>query len=211
MKKILLWLGICLFAFNVQAQMSIDDLYNYSKTVTWLGIDFSQNKFIGPATGWGEISTKSSVEMRDKYYPEWNAMILNEPKMFKIAEAIGRTQVDYFTKVTDEANEKTNKREVFSESIAEYQLLTEDDVRKMVKQYNYHGKEGIGLLFIAEGMSKGREEASYWVTFVDMKTKKVILTKRIQGKAGGIGFRNYWAGSIKSAIKETKRSFKKWN
>ena len=59
-------------------------------------------------------------------------------------------------------------------------------------------------------MSKGREEASYWVTFVDMKNKKVLLTKRMLGKAVGFGFRNYWAGSAKNVFKAMKKEFKNW-
>jgi len=80
----------------------------------------------------------------------------------------------------------------------------------MVKKYSFKENNGIGFVLIAEGMSKGREEGSYWATFVDMSNKEVILTKRITGKAGGFGFRNYWAGSLKSVFKTMKKDFKHW-
>jgi hypothetical protein len=104
-----------------------------------------------------------------------------------------------------------NKKEIFSENIGDFQLLTEADVQSMIKKYNFKGKTGIGFLLIAEGMSKGREEASYWVTFVDMKSKTVLLTKRILGKAGGIGFRNYWVNTVKNVMKSIKKDFKNWD
>lgn len=209
-KNIFLVVLFMLNCLNNFAQTT-DDVFNKNIEVTWLGIDYSQTKFIGPATGWGEISTKSSLEMKDKYFPDWNRLVENEPNNFKIAEAIGRLKVNYFTKVADDANEKTKKKEIFSETISDYQLLELDDIKKMVKQYNYHGKTGIGMILIAEGMSKGREEASYWVTFVDMSSKKLLFTKQVVGKASGIGFRNYWAGSIKSVLKLMKKEFKKWD
>jgi hypothetical protein len=44
-----------------------------------------------------------------------------------------------------------------------------------------------------------------------MRTKKVLFTKRITGKALGFGFRNYWAGSMKNVFKTMKKEFKNWD
>jgi hypothetical protein len=214
MKKVIFSLAflvsICL-ANATFAQLNTSDIFKASNTITWLGIDYSEVKFIGPATGWGDEGTKSPTEMRDKYFPAWNELIVNEPKNFKIADAVSRLEVTYAISVTANANAKMNKKEIFSENIGDFQLLTEADVQSMVKKYDFEGKEGIGFLMIAEGMSKGREEASYWVTFVDMKNKKVLLTKRMLGKAVGFGFRNYWAGSAKNVFKAMKKEFKNWD
>ena len=212
MKKLLL-LSIALIATSVHtfAQLSKDDVFKNSNEITWLGIDYSEVKFIGPASGWGEVSTKSPTEMRDKYFPAWNELILAEPKAFKIEDAVSRSEVQMDISSTTEANNKMNKKEIFSENIGDFQLLNEKDIQSMIKKYNFKIKSGIGFLLIAEGMSKGREEASYWATFVDMSNKNVLLTKRITGKAGGFGFRNYWAGSAKSVFKTMKKEFKRWD
>lgn len=193
------------------AQFNKADIFKSSADITWLGIDFSEVKFIGPATGWGDEGTKSPTEMRDKYFPAWNELIMNEPKQFKIAEAVSKTEINSAIEITADANAKMNKKEIFSENIGDFQLITEGDVQSMIKKYNFKGKSGIGFLMIAEGMSKGREEASYWVTFVDMSNKKVLLAKRMLGKAGGFGFRNYWAGTVKSVFKSMKKEFKNWD
>ncbi len=195
---------------NLFSQKSNHDLFDSNNEITWLGVDFSEVRFIGPASGWGEVNTKSPTEMRDKYFPAWNDLILAEPKAFKIAEAVSQDNVNNDISAISEANNKTNKKEIFTEDISQYQTLDESAVKSMVKKYNLKGKSGIGFLLIAEGMSKGKEEASYWVTFIDMSTKNVILTKRMTGKAGGFGFRNYWAGSIKSVFKSMKKEFKHW-
>ena len=212
MKKIILVSIFILSIFKISfAQKTIGDIKNSDVEITWLGIDFSEVKFIGPASGWGEISTKTSVDMRDNYFPAWNNLVVNEPNQFKIADATGKRNIIYLPEVAAKANQKTSRADIFSESINDFQLLDEKEIAKMVKKYDYKGKSGIGLIFIAEGMSKGREEASYWVVFVEMSSKKIIYTKQVIGKASGFGFRNYWAGTIKSVLKMMKKEFKNWN
>lgn len=205
-----LTLALVIMSLFSKAQ-STDDVFNSSKPITWLGIDFSDVRFIGPASGWGEVSTKSSGEMRDKYFPEWNNLILREPKAFKMEDAVDRSSIEMYTDAINKVNEKMNKKEIFTESSSDYQHLKESDIAAMVKKYELKGKSGIGMALIAEGMNKNLEEASYWVTFIDMSSKKVLYTKRVIGKAGGFGFRNYWAGSVKSVFKIMKKEFKKWD
>lgn len=197
-------------SLQLKAQFTKADIFKSSVDITWLGVDYSEVKFIGPATGWGDEGTKTPTEMRDKYFPAWNELMVKEAKVFKIAEAVSRAEVNFAIDVTADANAKMNKKEIFSENIGDFQLVSEADVQSMIKNYNFKGKTGIGFLLIAEGMSKGREEASYWVTFVDMKSKKVLLTQRMLGKASGIGFRNYWANTVKNILKAMKKDFKNW-
>jgi hypothetical protein len=210
-KNLMLILLMFISSMNLLAQFTANDVFNPKTPITWLGVDFSEVRFIGPATGWGEVSTKSPTEMRDKYFPEWNSLIINEFEKFKIEDAVARLELDKNIDAVSKANEKTNKKELFSENISDYQSLDEETIKSMLKKYDFSGKDGLGFLLVAEGMSKGREEASYWATFVDMRTKKVLFTKRITGKALGFGFRNYWAGSMKNVFKTMKKEFKNWD
>lgn len=210
-KNLMLILLMFISSMNLMAQFTANDVFNPKTPMTWLGVDFSEVRFIGPATGWGEVSTKSPTEMRDKYFPEWNSLIINEFEKFKIEDAVARLELDKNIDAVSKANEKTNKKELFSENISDYQSLDEETIKSMLKKYDFSGKDGLGFLLVAEGMSKGREEASYWATFVDMRTKKVLFTKRITGKALGFGFRNYWAGSMKNVFKTMKKEFKNWD
>ncbi len=205
------FLALLLFSSQISFGQKKEDVFDGDKELTWLGIDFTEVKFIGPASGWGEVSTKSSTEMRDNYFPVWNSLITNEPQNFKIEMAVDRSTIKYDIHATDAVNAKMQKKEIFSETISDYQLIDEAQVQSMVKKYDIKGKSGIGFVLIAEGMSKGKEEASYWATFIDMASKKVLFTKRITGKAGGFGFRNYWAGSFKSVFKTMRKEFKNWD
>lgn len=208
--RLLLILIAVIGQISVMGQYKKADIFKISNDVTWLGVDYSELKFIGPASGWGEVALKTPTEMRDRFFPAWNELIVKEEKAFRLADAIGRLEVNKAIEITADANAKMNKKEIFSENIGDFQSLNENDVYSMVKKYDFKGKTGIGFLLIAEGMSKGRAEASYWVTFVDMQSKTVLLTKRMLGEAGGVGFRNYWANTVKSVMKSLKKDFKSW-
>jgi hypothetical protein len=101
--------------------------------------------------------------------------------------------------VTEAANNKI--KDIFSNNPDEYTRLTETDIVRAVKKYDFKGRKGTGLIFFVEGMHKGKEEAAAWVTFVDMGSKSVLATQRVKGNAGGIGFRNYWGKAFLNILK----------
>jgi hypothetical protein len=43
-----------------------------------------------------------------------------------------------------------------------------------------------------------------------MKSKSVLLTKPMEGKAGGFGFRNYWAKTFFNVVKDIKGEWNGW-
>ncbi len=208
MKKLILSLSLLFTSVLVFAQTK-KDITEGSEDITWLGIDFSQLKFIGPATQYQDAGEITNAALRDKYFAAWNNLVENEPDRYKVADAVSRTDVKYAINVTEKSNNNL-KGNFFSEDGNDFNRITESDINRLVSGYNFQGKNGIGFMFFAEAMSKGREAASYWVTFVNMDTKKVILTKQVTAKAGGFGFRNYWAGTIIKALKETKNNLKRW-
>lgn len=200
MKRICLLLALSLFMLiNAQAQ----DVFDTKEPVTWLGLDFSALKLIKD----DEVITDK--EIQSKYFPGWNDLILKEPKKFDIAKATGRDQVENDITAVDAVNEAA-KADFITEDSKAFQHLDDAKVKAMVKKYNLKGKSGIGLVFIVEAMDKAKKEASVWVTFIDMKTKEVLLSKPVIGESGGFGFRNYWAGSFNKVLKAMPSGMKKW-
>ena len=195
------FLFVCLNSRSASAQ---------SGDITWLGLDFSQAKFIGPASQFKDAGEVSSEEFRDKYTVSWNQLFIDEQKKFNVAEMVHRSgpEVKYALEVTAKANGNI-KREIFGASPNDFKTLDEKKIGDLVSRYDFQGKTGTGVIIFVEGMSKGLGEAAGWVTEVDMKSKKVILTTYKVGKAGGFGFRNYWAKSWANILKEAKSDFKK--
>ncbi len=207
MKKLLFLL--CCALLSVQSIAQKSGLFDESSTITWLGLDFSQLHFIGDATQWKDAGEITNSQMRDKYFPGWNELIEKEKDRYKLADAVHRTEVTYAIDVTEKANNSL-KGNFFESDGNLYQTLDEQKVAGLVKKYDFQGKNGIGMMFFVEGMSKGKERASMWVTFVDMKSKTVLLTKHMEGKSGGFGFRNYWAKSFFNVIKDVKDDWNDW-
>ena len=199
MKKLFSFLLACTVTITGFAQSVIKG----SQEITWLGLDFSQARFIGDAAQWKDVGEITDGQMRDKYIPAWNDLFLNEQKKYDVAKYVDRESVHYAVEVTGKANNKKYPKTIFSDDPEDYNRLQEADITKQVKAYDFQGKSGVGLLFFIEGMSKGKIQAVAWVTFVDMKTKAVLQTKRITGKPGGVGFRNYWGNAFLNILKNT--------
>jgi hypothetical protein len=204
MKKLLLVLSALVFGTQGQAQTDVSKIINSDKEITWLGVDFTQLKFIGSATQWKDAGEITSSQLRDKYFPAWNNLFINEQKKYNVADAVNRAEVGYATEVTEKAN-NTIKGNLFTDDPDEYSHLTEQKVAQLVSKYDFKGKKGIGMMFFAESFSKGREEGAIWVTFVDMNAKKLLMTKRLTERAGGFGFKNYWAKTLFNALKDTRK------
>jgi len=209
MKK-LISLSLALLVFWGADAQSKADIFDASQEITWLGLDFSQVRYIGSAAQWKDVGDITNAQMKDKYFPAWNQLFVSEQKKYDVASAVSRTEVKYAVEITDKANAALKNKDFFSDNPEHYYSLDEQKVAALVKKYDFGGKSGIGLLFFVEGKSKDRDEAVAWVTFVNMKSKTVLLTVREAGKPGGVGFRNYWAKSFYNMLKGVKNDYKNW-
>lgn len=205
MKSILSTLLLMLSVSVLYAQKSAPssgDIIKSDKPITWLGLDFTLARFIGSATQFKDAGEITNDALRDKYIPAWNELFINEPKKYDVAKYVHRESVSFALDVTTKSNYAVSSQ-FFSDNPGDYTHLTEADISKAVKKYNFMNNKGIGLVFFVEGMSKGKEEASAWITFVDMGTRTVLQTRRVTGKAAGFGFRNFWAKAFLNILKET--------
>jgi len=186
-----------------QAQ-TIQDFFNdKAGAVTWLGIDYFNVKLIGEFTQFKDAGAYDQAEIRDKYFPAWNNLVLNEVSkydfkgMFMLSNLV--YDISMITKLNATADPE--KLKAYNES-----KLNSDDVKKIVKQYELPGKEGLGIVIIANALNKTTELASYVVVVFNMKDREVLLCEPVVEKAGGIGIRNYWGGSLYNLVKDGKKN-----
>ena len=206
----------CIIAFLVVATsvrsafaQTKADIFNPATQITWLGIDYSQMKFMGSEAGYKATGEVINSEFVDKYIPAWNNLFLIEAKKFDVAKATHRASVTTDISVTEQVN-STLKKDFFDENSSDFKTLNEQAISGLVKNYDFKGKTGIGMLFFMEGMSKAEKLAGVWVTFVDMGSKTVLLTSYQTGASGGFGFRNYWAKPIYEILKDMNSNWKEW-
>ncbi|MCK7560105.1 hypothetical protein MKQ70_36380 [Chitinophaga sedimenti] len=188
---------------SVNAKASgIKDLFNADKQLTYFGIDFTQARLIGDEAA-------NQDDIIEKQFPSLNDPVVNEPKKFKLADAFHRSRIDTDLEESHKKNSKINADKLKSSKSADFHRLTPADIDAVVKTYSFADYKGLGVLFVCEAFSKTEKAASYYVTVIDLATKKVLLTERMTGEVGrfgGFGFRNYWANPVKEIIDAIDKS-----
>jgi hypothetical protein len=207
MKKVLPLLLISLTIQSITAfSQTAKEVFNNTETkLVYLGIDFTKARLIDDAVA-------NEVDIRDRQFPGINDVVVNEPKRYEINAAFNRSEIEHDLSLVAKKNEKINAEEIKSTNAADFERLKESDIITLVKGYDFGTKNGVGVLFVMEGMSKGKKAASIWVTLVDMKSKKVLMTERVESKtAAGFSFRNYWASSIRNLLETIdKKKYNEW-
>lgn len=206
MRRLLCTVVTILCSFTVFGYGSAD-IFNYNIPITWLGLDFSYMQFVGQASQMQGANQFTSEDIRSKYIPAWNDLFINEKDKYNVAEAVNRREVEYATEVTASANKRITRNFFTTTS----ELLSENVIAKTMSGYDFKNMDGIGLVFFIESMDKEKEEVTMWVTFVDMGTKKVLMTKQMKGIArGGMGFRNHWAWAFYRVVDDMNHYWRKW-
>jgi hypothetical protein len=160
------------------------------KSITWYGIDFSAAKFT--------LVTEDPAVIVSQYLKSINTLIQMEPDKFDLKKFFSKTEVELDLDQVNAINEKIDPASLV---ISDEHKITLDDAKKAIAHYNTKGKPGLGLIFIAENPNKVKQTGSYYVCFFDQNTKEIVDAQRFEAKAVGIGFRNYWAGSVYNIMK----------
>lgn len=184
---------------NSYAQSNAE-LFNSSKMV-WFGVDLSRSKLVG-VEGFSD-----PYDIQRRYVPAWNNIVLSEPEKYDIRKFFKKGEVVNDLSAVEAANEKINPGDwVQTNSYT----LDKSEIAGMVKKYKSNENEGLGLVFIVEAFDKMKETGFIYVTFFNIKTKEVILTEKLSGKAGGFGLKNYWAAAIYKVMLESEKRMGVW-
>jgi hypothetical protein len=203
------WLvpGLLLCTISISSfSQTLEEVFSKNKPpLTYLGIDFSKSRLLDQG---------DPVKIRDEYYFSINALILKEPRKYDFKAAFKNENIDHDLSAVTKNNATADLNEILSTKSSDFNRFKASDITSMVNDLDLQGKQGIGVLFVMEAMRKMGENsgAAIWVTLVDMKTKKILMTERIESKATiGIGFRNYWASTINNLLNYIAvKKYKKW-
>ncbi len=206
MKKVILsFLTLVMTAAVSYAQFTSKDVFTKDEII-WYGLDFTKAKFIGAMDQGGGASPATGGDIKNKYMPEWNMLVVNEPAHFDFKKAMDKASIYFDIKPVTDDNAKTDKDALMSMNA---NTLSKADAEAVVAGLGAGDKkEGIAMVWVVENFNKTEKAASFWVVFFDIKTKKILFSEHIQSKATqGIGLKNYWGSSVKSAIKEMDKSY----
>ena len=160
------------------------------KSITWYGIDFTLAKFT--------LVTEDPTIIVSQYLKSINSLIQMEPDKYDLKKWFNKTEA---TLELDQVNARNAAIDAGSLVISDEHKIEAGDVKKVIDQYKTSDKPGLGLIFIAENLNKVKQTGSYYVCFFDQTTKEIVDAQRFEAKAVGIGFRNYWAGSVYNIMK----------
>ncbi|MFT3902794.1 MAG: hypothetical protein QM727_06450 [Niabella sp.] len=203
------------FVFTVLAVLSMplsgksqtlkEVLDNKDLPVYYFGMDFTKAHLLGDAGA-------NTQDIVDRQYAAINDVIVNEPKKYDLAGAFRRADIKTDLSAVHKRNSKIDPDKIISTSSEDYGRLTEAEVKSLIKGFDAGNKSGTGVLFVVDAMSKTEKAVNLWVTIFDIKTKKVLLTERVESPLGmGFGFRNYWASSFKKLIDNiSNKKYKEW-
>ncbi len=204
MKKFTVLLIGLFFTVNLFSQ-DMSEIFQTEKA-TWFGLDYSEAYFIG-----SEGFTNPS-DIKDRYFNSWNLLIKNEYEKYNLGKFFKKSKVEISLDNVNAVNQEVNIYDRVIDDNGKMLHLDDAKVQEMINKYNFtEDQEGLGIVFIVESYSKTAVIANYFVTFFDIKTKKVLLTERMEGKPGGFGLRNYWARSYYNVFNTIyKKRYKAW-
>lgn len=205
-KSIFTLMAMLLITFHISAQgdAKLKALFNGNSNLVFLGLDFTQAKFIGV------LGFTDAAAIKSQHIDSWNNLLVAEPKKFSLQPVFKLPEDQYVTSVEDII--KLNQGVDVAKNITnEAYSIDKAKVANSVSKYKLNKKSGIGLVYVVESLNKTTESMTAWVTFIDLATLKVLHTEPVVAKAGGFGFRNYWAGAVSNVNKAIKSTYyKQW-
>lgn len=206
--KIKLPLLLFAFLFYIAADaQTADDLFKVpGPKVTWLGIDYSHVKLIG------NISEAQNLELtvdeiKETYFYAWNKLIIDEKRKYDMRNIFRSVSAQSKIDTINQINSAAPAEDMADTETPNYDR---DNIEEFLESYDF-GLEGIGILFIAESLDQ-EGTGIYHFVVINLSNKNAILIhNRISGKAGGEGFRNYWARSFYNVLIEvTEKRYRIW-
>jgi len=191
MKTKSLLIAVLIFSFFSGAMQAQDKKKAVAeKNITWLGVDFTLARFT--------LVTEDPAAIVSTSLKAINNLILAEPDKYDLKKFFSKSEV---TPDIEMVNERNSKIDPTMLVVPDKYAITPDDVKKVISSYDTKGKTGTGLVFVAENLHKVEQTGSFYVVFFDMASKEIIDSEHKVGKASGIGFRNYWTGSVYNVMK----------
>ncbi|PUZ30377.1 hypothetical protein GA0116948_101403 [Chitinophaga costaii] len=201
MKKIL-W-AVCtllLCQLAVQAQTLKTFFADDKATLTYLGVDFTQTRYLGE-------TALNATDFISKVVPSYNDVVVNEVKKYDIAGAFHHPVKNELTQVT-KFNEGISEDKLKSSDAADFERFKDADIAKIAAHYK---GSGIGLLFIVEALDKGQKKGAIYAVLIDLSHKKVLLSQRYVQTGKGFTMRNYWLHVVYETINDIdNHDYKKW-
>src|SRR5579872_5288122 len=145
------------------------DVFNPGLPITWLGLDFSQSRFIG------DHGKFKSVYNTQNLFSALNDLMLFEKEKYDVGKMLGKQQVIFKLNITRGHNARLDVASLLADSTGSHHHLKQADIEAIVRGYDFERNRGVGLMFNIESFNKTVSEALIWVTFINMTTNEILF------------------------------------
>jgi hypothetical protein len=175
-----------------------------TESIVYYGIDFSHAHLVG------DFGYVSGNDLKTKMFPAWNDIVIQEQDKFDLKTALKKKEVYFDLVPVSKKNSESDPFAILSRK--PNHRLSQSMLAEAVSSYEPGSKEeGVGLVFIVEELNRNVDHASIYVTFFDIRTKKILFSEEMVGDPGEAGLRHYWAHAIGSILESIRKyDYKKW-
>lgn len=169
-----------------------------SPTLVYYGIDFTKAKMIG-------FGDESPHKIRDEYFRAWNSVSID-------LDLTKTFQKNAVAKDPNGITKLNSARETETLKSGEDKEMTPEVIAEIVKSVPVgNKKEGLGCVIIAQSFDKTTDAATAYVTFFDIATHSVLLSKKVTAKPGSGSPSKAWTSAVHDIFSQIeKKEFKAW-
>lgn len=187
----------CFFVFlfcavTISAQENNTDILKETK-IDFCGVDFSMAKVVGADEG---------IDKFPSVFLGINQLFVDEAKKYNLEYFLNKTSVNIDLSAVRKSNEAIDCSLLFKDSGIE---LTKQQIEQKIQSYNLEAKNSLGFVIIVQNLNKAKLQGEYYFVFFDTKTRKIASSMLLSAAPKGFGLRNYWAGSIYSALNKYRK------
>ncbi len=171
--------------------------------IIWYGLDFTHAKMLGTH------GFPDAYEVRNKYFKDWNAVVIDEKEKYDLRKSFRKSSVIYSVTLVSKRNKNVSTQDLITNNIS--YSIPENKIQDIITAYQTERNNGVGVVFIIESFNKFNRTATMHVVMFDIADRVVLVQDKITGKASGFGLRNYWVNSVYRVLnKIDKTYYNKW-
>ena len=198
MKKLLVFFVVVAGMVTANGQ-EVGNILLEAKSAKFFGVDFSEARVYG---------AKETVPELLQAFEDINKLFLEQPEKYDFGKFLNKevseVSIDAVISVIDDIDEEELKTEDSS------YRLDDKTINEMIKFLPVDGKEGLGVVMIAEMLNRSAKIGSYMFVYFSLENKEILGSFRAEGRATGANLKYFWSSSIYEIIRNHKPTLKEW-
>lgn len=185
-------------AISINAFPQSDEAHCAQK-ITWYGIDFSHTWFIN------HKAFNNADNLANHLVFDWNRIVAEDKHKYNLRKFFNKNEVLYQIEPVMEKNIASNIKTRITDN-RNPAVITIDSLQNIINEYNIIDPySDVGLVLITVCLNKMSKRGTYFVTFFNTKTKKILVTKKIEAAPNGIGMLQYWSTTYFDVLKKAPK------